>query len=176
MNCVDSVTLPFSITINVPEGFYYNDESQLSVAVSTDDLNIYVVEESFSTDSIKNSCTGEFITGVKVYIQEIRMSGILAFRMGLNALVSSYNFMLGSQSTVNGDGWSSSDGFVNIKVEDEGVLKDYVVLGYVNKQDISSIPTREDITVMLNNYNVVEHTIGNEGVLEVTGTFSFLIP
>ena len=84
--------------------------------------------------------------------------------------------MLGSQSTVNGDGWSSSDGFVNIKVEDEGVLKDYVVLGYVNKQDISSIPTRENITVMLNNYNVVEHTIGNEGVLEVTGTFSFLIP
>ena len=175
MNCVDSVTLPFSITINVPEGFYYNDESQLSVAVSTDDLNIYVVEESFSTNSIKNSCTGEVISGVKVYIQEIRMSGTLAFRMALNALVSSYNFMLGSQSTVNGDGWSSSDGFVKIKVEDEGVLKDYVVIGYIDQQETSSIPTREDITVMLNNYNVTEHKIGNEMVLDLTGEFSFLI-
>lgn len=176
MNCVDSVTLPFSITINVPEGFYYNDESQLSVAVSTDDLNIYVVEKSFSTDSIKNSCTGEVISGVKVYIQEIRMSGTLAFRMGLNALVSSYNFMLGSQSTVNGDGWSCADGFVKIKVVDEGVLKDYVIIGYVNPGDTIPVPTREDITVMLNSYDVIEHIIGEERILELTGEFSFLIP
>lgn len=176
MNCVDSVTLPFSITINVPDGFYYNDENQLSVAVSTDDLNIYVVEESFITDSIKNPCTGDFISGAKVYIQEIRMSGTLAFRMALNALVSSYNFMLGSQSAVNADGWSSADGFVKIKVVDEGVLKDYIVIGYVNQEDTTSILTREDITVMLNNYSVIEHTIGNEKVLELTGEFSFLIP
>lgn len=176
MNCVDSVTFPFSITINVPKGFYYNDENQLSVAVSTDDLNIYVIDEYFSTDSIKNPCTGEFISGAKVYIQEIRMSGTLAFRMALNALVSSYNFMLGSQSTVNGDGWSSSDGFVKIKVVDEGVLKDYVIIGYVNQKDTKSVPTIENITVMLNNYDVIEHTIGTERILELTGEFSFLIP
>ena len=70
---------------------------------------------------------------------------------------------------------SSSDGFVKIKVEDEGVLKDYVVIGYIDQQETSSIPTREDITVMLNNYNVTEHKIGNEMVLDLTGEFSFLI-
>jgi len=177
MNCIDSVTLPFNVTINVPEGFYYNDENQLSVAVSTDDLNIYVAEETFITSDIKNPCTEEFIPDVTVYIEEIRMSGSLAFRMALNALVSSYNFMLGSQSTVNDDGWSSGDGFVQIKVVDGGVLKDYIVLGYVNPQDPQPIPTREDISVVLDNYDVIEHTIGNEKVLELTGEFSFaLIP
>lgn len=175
MNCIDNITLPFSITINVPEGFYYNDENQLSVAVSTDDLNIYVAEESFITNDIKNPCTGESISDVKVYLEEIRMSGSLAFRMALNALVSSYNFMLGSQSTVNGDGWSSADGFVQIKVVDEGVLKDYIIIGYANPQDPKPIPTREDISVVLDNYDVIEHTIGNEKVLELTGEFSFVL-
>lgn len=175
MNCVDNVTLPFSATINVPEGFLYNDENQLSVAVSTDDLNIYVVEESFITNDIQNPCTGEPIEGVTVYIKEIRMGGILAYRMALNALVSSYNFMLGSQANVNNDGWSSVDGHVQIEAMDEGVLKDYVVLGYEDAQNPQPIPTREDISVVLESYDVIPHTIGDQIVLELTGEFSFRI-
>lgn len=175
MNCVDNVTLPFSATINVPEGFLYNDENQLSVAVSTDDLNIYVVEESFITNDIVNPCTGQTVKGIKVYINEIRMSGTLIFRMALNALVSSYNFMLGSQTNVNNDGWSSTDGRVQIKVADEGVMKDYIILGYEDVQNQDSIPTKEDISVVLESYNVIEHTIGDQTVLELAGEFSFKV-
>ncbi len=175
MNCVDNVALNFSSTINVPEGFFYNDENQLSVAVSTDDLNIYVAEESFSTDNIKNPCTGENVNGIIVYINEIRMGGTLFYRMALNALVSSYNFMLGSQTNVNDDGWSSTDGRVQIKATDAGVTKDYIVLGYVDAENPSSIPTKDDISVVLENYNVIERAIGDQTVLELTGQFSFKV-
>lgn len=175
MNCVDNVTLPFSATINVPEGFLYNDENQLSVAVSTGDLNIYAVEESFITNNIENPCTGEPIEGVEVYIREIRMSGNLAYRMALNALISSYNFMLGSQSNVNSDGWSSVDGHVQIEVMDEGVLKDYIIIGYEDPQNPQPIPIREDISVVLESYDVIEHTIGDQTILELTGEFSFIV-
>lgn len=175
MNCIDNVTLPFSATINVPEGFFYNDENQLSVAVSTDDLNIYVVEESFITDDIVNPCTQTTVEGIKVYINEIRMSGTLMYRMALNALVSSYNFILGNQPNVNNDGWSSTDGMVQIKLVDQGETKDYIILGYEDVQNPKSIPTNEDISVVLESYDVIKHTIGNETILELTGEFSFIV-
>lgn len=175
MNCVSNVTLPFYATINVPEGFQYNDENQLSVAVSTDDLNIYVVQESFITSDLLNPCTNEKIPNVTVYIGELRMGGTIAFRMALNALVSSYNFMLGSQTNVNGEGWSSTDGYVQIKVVDNGVLKDYIVLGYADPENPKPIPTKDDVSVVLESYNVIEHNVGNEIILELTGEISFIV-
>lgn len=175
MNCVNNITLPFYATINVPEGFQYNDENQLSVAVSTDDLNIYVAQESFITSDLIDPCTNEKIPNVTVYLEEIRMGGTVPFRMALNALVSSYNFMLGSQTNVNNDGWSSTDGFVQIKVVDNGVLKDYIVLGYVDPENPKPIPTNDDISVVLKSYSVIEHTIGDEIILELTGAFSFTV-
>lgn len=173
MNCIDNITLPFSATINVPEGFLYNDENQLSVAISTNDLNIYVAEESFITNDVLNPCTQEPIEGVEVSIREIRMSGTLLYRMALNALVSSYNFLLGSQTNVNNDGWSSTDGRVKIEALDEGVLKDYIIIGYEDPQNPQSIPTIDDISVVLESYDVIPHTIGDQIVLELTGEFSF---
>lgn len=176
MNCVNNVTFPFSSIITIPEGFLYNNENQLSVAISTDNLNIYAAEESFITNDIENPCTGEPITDAQVYVKEIRLTGTIIYRMALNALISSYNFMIGSElANVNDEGWSSTDGFAPIEVVDDGVVKDYIVIGYVNPQDPDNIPTEEDISVVLENYDVVEYTIGNQIVLELTGEFSFIV-
>lgn len=175
MNCLDGVTIPFSTMITIPEGFLYSDKSQLSVAVSTSDLNIYVVEDSFITDELVNPCTSEPVPGITIYVKEIRMGGVMAFRVALNALVGSYNFMLGDNPLVNGEGWSSSDGFVQIKADDGGVLKDYIVIGYLDPENPDSMPTKDDIVVVLESYNVQKHTIGEETVLELKGTFSFKV-
>ncbi|MGL4913779.1 MAG: hypothetical protein ACRC3Y_15260, partial [Romboutsia sp.] len=151
MSCINSARLKFASTINVAEGFYYNNENQLSFAVSTDDLNLYVVEEQFRTNDLKNPCTGENINDLLVTVKEVRISGTLFYRLALNALVSSYNFILGSQTNVNDDGWSSDDGYVFIKSIEELNQVDYIVVGYLDPTN-PIMPTREDITVVLENY------------------------
>ena len=88
MNCVNNVTFPFSSIITVPEGFLYNNENKSSVAVSTDNLNIYAAEESFITNDIWNPCTGEPITDAQVYAQEIRLIRTKVYTMAWNTLIS----------------------------------------------------------------------------------------
>lgn len=172
MGCINNIKLPFSATVNVPKGFYYNDENQLSFAVSTDDLNLYVVEEFFMTNELINPCTQENIQDVKVTVKEVRMGGTLAYRVALNALISSYNFMLGTQSNVNDDGWSSADGYIPMEIIEGLEKKEYVVVGYLDPAN-PIIPTKEDVIVILESFNVIEHDLTEGKILEITGEVSF---
>lgn len=174
MSCINSTKLPFSATVNVPKGFYYNDENQLSFAVSTDDLNLYVVEEYFMTSDLKNPCTEENIQEVKVTVKEVRMGGTLVYRLALNALVSSYNFMLGTQTNVNGDGWSSADGYIPMEVMEGLEKKEYVIVGYLDPSNPVA-PTIDDVTVVLESFKVIEHNMIEGKILEVAGEVSFTV-
>lgn len=172
MNYINNTTFPFSTIIEVPDSFQYNTDNQLSVAVSTDSLNIYVVRKSFMTHTLTD-VSGQQVE-IPVYVDEIRMGGFLAYRIAIDALISSYNFMLGAQASVNNEGWSSGDGFVNIETLVDGVLENYAVIGYVDPQN-PVIPTNYDIIVVFENYNITPHTIGNRTILEISGEFSFMI-
>lgn len=176
MNCINNISFPFETTIEVPEGFYFNDENQqISIAVSTSDLNIYVVEEKVKTDSILHPCTKEPMKDLEVYLSQVRLSGNLLYRVALNALLSSYNFVVDDNIVVP-ESFSSSDGSLQIKVEDEnGQIFDYVVIGYLNADASSAKPKKDDIHVILDNYNVNISKIFEKYFFTIKGEFSIIL-
>lgn len=175
MNCINNVTLPFAAIMELPEGFYYNDtQQQISIGIATDDLNIYVVQEEIITDNVIHPCTNEPMIGMTVYVNQIRMSGNLVYRVSVNALMSSYNFMVDA-AIAEDEGYVSSDGIIQIKVDDEGVMKDYMVLGYLNANEDKLPPTLDNINVILDNYSIVQNNIDGKSVLNIKGEFSFVL-
>lgn len=177
MGCINSTKLPFSSVINIPRGFhypkyfYYNDDDKFSFAVSTENLNLYLVENSFPTDEVKNPCTDNIINGLEVIVKEVRMSGTLYYRLALNALDSSYNFLPVTQDNVNEDGWSSADGSIAIELIEGLTKQEYIVVGYLDP-DETTVPTREDVTVVIESFDV---QVIEEDIIKVTGEVSFIV-
>lgn len=160
--------LEFTTNINIPEGFYYNRNHQLSVAVSNNYLNIYV-------DKIQN--IPEKISSI--YTREIRLTGSLLYKVSLNALISSYNYCCEAVTCccepIIDNGQSSEDQFIKVESIYNGIQRDYIVLGYLAEGEKVPRLNNENIITILKDITVNEDQVENTRTLFITGKFSFLL-
>lgn len=129
ITCSDNVILDFSATYVVPATFDLEDATKFSIAVSTDGLNVYKDIIDYQAPSIIGPC-GETVTDVNVKLAQVKVSGVIVYRAAAHGIQTDPLVIpaeLQDRVNVNGDIWTSADGFVEVTDGEN----DYITLGFV---------------------------------------------
>lgn len=116
IKCTDSLVLPFSAMYIVPATFKLQDATQFSIAVSTDGLIVYKDVVDYPVSSIEGPCDTT-VQNVNVKLGQVKVSGAINYRAAGNGIQTDSLIIpeaLQGKVNVNGNIWSSADGFVEV--------------------------------------------------------------
>lgn len=129
IKCTDKLTLSFSGSYTVPAIYGDVKPDQFSIATSTDGLVVYKDIVEYPVTNMQGPCD-TIITNATVKLGQVKVSGVIFYRVAANGIQTD-NLIIPAelQNTVNVNGniWSSTDGFVEVRDN----INNYVTVGFV---------------------------------------------